>query len=311
LEGGLFSETREKRESRAKKIRQAENQLSKAATTFESFSEDSQSEETLPSTKMPDNDEKSEKRMVAPGSRDAPRFNSSSPGGLRRFIARMEDLWKDAGVTKDNDKKTMIGKYADMDSEEEWAAFDSFDKGSWDQFKKELIANYPESAAAARGTPARIRQLCANTAKIKLGDLETLCSFKRTFSTEARKLQTDPAAMANRELVELFISCLTESFAQAVLQYLGNRVSDSTSTTTGEKEKEKDGTSDSPKPAKAPRRPEDKYDLADVCNAAIKVSENSQGMFSLMRKESSSKSSEREVFVFNQPSSESKGLSDK
>jgi hypothetical protein len=60
-----------------------------------------------------------EKRMVTPGSRDAPRFKSTRPEELRRFIRLMEDLWVDHGIIDDQTKKTMIGKYADQDSEEE------------------------------------------------------------------------------------------------------------------------------------------------------------------------------------------------
>ena len=238
--------------------------------------------------------------MVAPGSKDAPKFKSSHPEELRRFIWRMEDLWESAGVTEDEKKKTMIGKYADVASEEEWSVFDTFERGSWENFKEELIANYPEAAAAERGTPGRIRQLCLETPKIRLGDLPTLYRFRRAFLTEARKLLKPPVAMANRELVELFFKCLSEALGSAVLQYLGNKDPSALS-----KNKAREGDSTNPS-----RRPEDKYDLEDVCKAAGQVSENSQGMFDLM-KESSSRSSEREVFMFNQPSSENKVLSDK
>ena len=47
----------------------------------------------------------SEKRMVAPGSKDAPRFKSSKPEELTCFIRLMEDLWKDAGVIVDMQRK--------------------------------------------------------------------------------------------------------------------------------------------------------------------------------------------------------------
>jgi hypothetical protein len=234
-----------------------------------------------------------EKRMVAPGSKDAPKFKSSHPEELRRFISRMEDLWEDAGVTNDEKKKTMIGKYADVASEEEWSVLNTFDNGTWDEFKKELIANYPEVAASNRGTPARLRRLCGETPKIRLGDTTALYSFKRAFLAEGKKLLNDPPAMSNRELVELFFGCLTEGLASAVLQYLGNRVTDS----KGKDVKDK--------------RPEDKYELEDVCKAAVQVSENSQGMLGLMGKESSSRSNERELFMFNQSPSENKVLSEK
>jgi hypothetical protein len=288
---------------RQKKIREVERQLAKTATSSTTKPTKMQPEGTTSSTV------RSDRKMIAPGSKDAPRFKSTRPEELRRFISLMEDLWKDAGVTNDEMKKSMIGKYADQDSEEEWAAFESFEKGySWDEFKEELIANYPEAAAAERGTPARLRQLCAETSKIKLGDMPALYAFRRAFMAEAKKLQKPPVAMANRELVELFIGCLSESMASAVLQFLGSSMAHS---------KSKDDSTSSGKVAEAKtgsvvvRRPEDKYDLEDVCKAAIQVSENSQGMFNLMKKELSSNTEERGVFLFNQPVSEAKALSEK
>jgi hypothetical protein len=250
-------------------------------------------------------------KMVAPGTRDAPKFSSTKPEGLRRFIRLMEDLWSEAGVTNDDVKKSMIGKYADEDSEEEWTAFTSFGRGhSWSEFKDELIENYPEAAAAERGTPARIRQLCSETSKVRLGDMPALYSFRRAFMVEAKKLQKPPAAMANRELVELFIGCLSESFASAVLQFLGNgvpRVETTESTASTSRGKEVDTTVTN----RPQRRPEDRYDLDEICKAAIQVSENSQGMFSLMRKDSSVNVGERGVLLFNQPVSETKALTNK
>jgi hypothetical protein len=273
-----------------------------------------QSEDTPPSPKMA---ERTEKRMVAPGTRDAPKFKSSNPEELLRFISRMEDLWEEAGVTDNAVKKKMIGKYADSVSEEEWSSFDSFEEGTWLEFKDELISNYPEVAAARRGTPARIRKICAEQAKIRLGDVLALYEFRKSFLIEARKLLKAPAVMANRELVELFIGCLTESFASAVLQFLGNRPPSSQpkknkgKASSGTAESANSGTTENVDSENA-RRPEDKYDLEDVWKAALQVSENSQGMFDLMKKrEPSSRSEERDVFVFNQPPSVTKILSDK
>ena len=158
----------------------------------------------MSSTKGPEKSdkvvEKNEKRMIAPGRRDAPKFKSDEPEKLRRFVRSMEDLWLEAGVDDDDAKKSMVGKYADVDSEEVWATFRTYGKGhSWEEFKKELIANYPEAAAAERGTPARIRQLCAETSKVRLGDMPALYSFRRAFMAEARKLQKPLAAMAGTQ----------------------------------------------------------------------------------------------------------------
>ena len=277
------------------KIKQAEEQLANAAVIQMPTSN---LDKNAPSDRvMIERDRK----MPAPGTRDAPRFTSEKPEGLRRFIRLIEDLWNDAGIKSDDIKKSMIGKYADQDSEEEWTAFKTFETGhSWNEFKSELIENYPEAAAAERGTPARIRQLCAETSKVRLGDMPALYAFNRAFMAEARKLQKPPVAMANRELVELFIGCLSESLASALLQYLGNKIF-STSSSLGKEGEE----------AKTERRPEDRYDLEEVSKAAIWVSNNSQGIFALMKQESYAKSGDRGVLLFNQPVSESKALTEK
>jgi hypothetical protein len=261
---------------------------------FKSMSSNSQPKDNTPPKVV------MERKMPAPGTRDAPRFSSEKPEGLRRFIRLMEDLWKESSVATDEVKKSMIGKYADQDSEEEWKAFKTFEAGhSWKEFKDELIENYPEAAAAERGTPARIRQLCAETSKVRLGDMPALYAFNRAFMAEARKLRKPPEAMANRELVELFISCLSESLGSALLQHLGNKIF-STPPSSG-----KEGET------KVERRPEDRYDLEEVSKAAIWVSNNSQGIFALMKQESSAKSGDRGVLLFNQPVSESKALTQK
>ena len=103
------------------------------------------------------------------------------------------------------------------------------------------------------------------------GDMPALYAFNRAFMAEARKLQKPPIAMANRELVELFIGCLSESLASALLQYLGNKIF-STSSSSGKEGEE----------AKTERWPEDRYDLEEVSKAAIWVSNNSQGIFALL-----------------------------
>src|SRR5271155_4794660 len=101
------------------------------------------------------------KTMVAPATRDAPKFDSKKPQEVRRFLLRMEDLLKEAGIKDDAEKKVSLGKYADKDSEEEWKALETYESGNtWEEFKDELLENYPEAAAAERGTPMRIRQVC-------------------------------------------------------------------------------------------------------------------------------------------------------
>src|SRR5271156_67942 len=91
----------------------------------------------------------------------------------------------------------------------------------WDDFKKEILENYPEASAAERGTPGRIRQIVKETDGIELGGTSKLYAYRRAFLAEANKLKKPPTVISNRELVELFMGGLALTFGQAVLQYLG------------------------------------------------------------------------------------------
>ena len=206
------------------------------------------------------------KQMVVPGTRDAPKFSADRPKELRRFIRQLEDLWKEAGIESDAEKKEGLGKYADQESEEEWKALDTYKREySWEDFKKEILENYPEASAAERGTPARIRQIVREADGIEMGDTPKLYAYRRAFLAEANKLKQPPAVMSNRELVELFVGGLSLNFGQAVLQYLGGMQ-------RGKKKEEDEKDPDKKK------RPEDRYDLTEVCRVAGEVSENAQGM---------------------------------
>ena len=283
---GLFSRTPSRipkpvqTRDRNQRIAEAENQIAIAGIQGQLLDEESAVEQALRDEENNLTEEENSqtdgnlskmvsKQMVVPGTRDAPKFSSSRPRELRRFIRQLEDLWNEAGISEDEAKKEGLGKYADQESEEEWKALDTYGKGhTWEEFKKEILENYPEASAAERGTPARIRQIVREAEGIELGDATKLYAYRRAFLSEANKLRRPPAVMSNRELVELFMGGLSLTLGQAVLQYLGGLKREQ----RGEKEKESD--------LGFARRPEDRYDLEEVCRAAGEVSENAQGMLS-------------------------------
>jgi hypothetical protein len=114
------------------------------------------------------------KTMISLLARDAPKFSSTRPQELRRFLRMMEDLWKEAGIKYDKEKAS-LGKYADAESEEEWKAFEIYPRGNtWNDFKEELIVNYPKAAEAERDTPARIKQVYRDMKGLKIWELYML-----------------------------------------------------------------------------------------------------------------------------------------
>src|SRR5277367_3136338 len=259
------------------------------------------------------------KNMVPPGTRDAPKFVARRPEELRQFLRQMEDLWNEAGIKEDKIKKESVGKYADYECEEEWAAFDTYvDPYTWDEFKEELFANYPEAAAAERGTPQRIREICDDQREIVLGDMQGLYGFRRKFMAEAKKLLAPPAVMSNRELVELFMGRLSGDMASLVFQRLSSLAASEVikvekPDATVNIDKAATAEEAVPKTKQICKRPEDRHDLSKVCEAAVAVSEDHQGFFRTVNKTSRRDSSRgREVMTFSQPqSSESRDLAQK
>ena len=170
-------------------------------------------------------------------------------------------------MESDSEEKESIEKYADQESKEEWGALKAFNEGhTWNEFKKELLDNYPEASVAERGMPARIWQIVWEADNVELGDTVKLYSYWQAFLAEANKLMKPPVVMSNRELVELFMGGLSSTMGQAVLQFLGG----SAKKKVAKKEKEAK--------VKDLRRPKDWHDLDEVCQAAGEVSENAQGM---------------------------------
>ena len=131
---------------------------------------------------------------------------------------------------------------------------------------------------------------------------------------EAKKLVKPLAAMSNRELVELFLGCLSDQMASAVLQFLGNIVSSSkpkTSKRRVETDNADNNLGSETVLSQASWQPEDRYDLDEVCQAVIQVSANSQGMFYLMNKPTHEPTNECGVLMLNQPVSKTKALAQK
>lgn len=194
--------------------------------------------------------------MPRPYGRDAPFFNRDKPEELRRFISQVEDCLTECKIDDEQEKKKWLGKYTDFGSEEEWRNFPTFETGSWENHKAEIIENYPEAADAERGSLARLESICKMHKLMEPTNLGDLLSLKRAFNNEAQRLTKDPPLVSNRELVNMFTKCLVPEFRQNVM----NRVS---VMKTGDNLKT--------------RRPEDLYDYQEIINTAIEIARGSAG----------------------------------
>lgn len=197
-------------------------------------------------------------KMPANTSRDAPKFDPDRPGELIRFFKLVEDLFKQCSVTDVAEQKDYAGRYTDSQTEREWQAMDSFDNGTWEKFKAEVIASYPEAKSLTNGSLKALRDICKTHSRLSIKDNSELKSLKRKFNAESKKLLTPPSIISNRELVDMFLACLEERFRSEVY----TRLSATTAT----------------KQATPNFRAEDPYELKEVMEAAELLVEGPSGV---------------------------------
>ncbi|KAK0476923.1 hypothetical protein EDD18DRAFT_1365874 [Armillaria luteobubalina] len=160
-------------------------------------------------------------QLPRPTSRDAPRFNEDEPENLRRFFNEIDDLFDDFNIVDDRERKRKIVRYADARSEDEWKMLDEYSDGSsYSDFKKAILANYPEAFDAETGTLSRLNRIVNEVANIEASERDIYLKFKRRFLTESKKLMMPPAIVTNRELVERFLSRLEYHFRETIVARL-------------------------------------------------------------------------------------------
>ena len=174
--------------------------------------------------------------------------------------------------------KYIIGKYADAKSEEEWSSFISYRDGyTCDEFKEELLNNYPEAAEAELGSPDRLKKIIREANNIKIGDLGNLYKYKRAFMTEANKLKKHPWNMSNRDLVGHFMDGLSLHLGREVLQDMRNLAKQRDAE---DEAAEKGKASMSTSRIKRRKTREEDFDLEEICESAIDVSAGALGQLS-------------------------------
>ena len=182
----------------------------------------------LPNTPNPDLEPKSDSGKMSsesrtkgmPNRRDnkAPSYDRNRPEELLRYIEDVEKEMIRASITVDQDKKDWLRHYADQRSSDEWTVLETYpsEKGSFDDFKEELVSHYPEATDSLEGSIARLDKLCAKSRPLTMDNLSVILEFIRGFKFEGRKLLTG-GCISNREIVTKFLNCLEPGMRQSVV----------------------------------------------------------------------------------------------
>lgn len=150
--------------------------------------------------------------MPVRNARGAPNFDPADRNELPRYFEDLEDWFKKAEITKDEEKRPYVIKYVPMQTAEEWKNLTGFDTKKYEEIKKMILREYPEVMSIQTGSLARLKKLCKENRRISEDDLQVLLDFKRAFMAEAAKLTKAPTLLANHTLVTYFVDCLTPNF---------------------------------------------------------------------------------------------------
>ena len=196
----------------------------------------------------------STRKMPKPGEKNAPTFDPEKPEDLGRFFERIEDWFADEGIRDDTDKKKRIVKYLDTDSESQWKAQSKFLDGSFEEFKKDVMASYPRAEEVMKGSVSALKKKIKKIGPVAVDERDELLSLVRTMTAEVLKLKSiQPPIHTNRELVDLFLARLTPDFAGRVANKLSvHRLM----------------ASQNPEDDPPARNTEDMYDIEDVMKMA-------------------------------------------
>lgn len=225
---------------------------------------------------MADQHAPARKLMPRPTCREAPEFKQETPQNLIRFLEYVEDLFQDCGITDAAVRKKWLGRYADTQSEAEWKAMPGYATATWDDFKRELISNYPEALEAVEGSVTKLERVCKANSVIGIRDVAELRKLKREFMAIACKLMAvNPPVVSNRELVKMFMGALDDNFAGQIYSRLSitgvappaaaapiNNAPDAVAAAVA-----------------AERRREDMYTIEQVIKVALDLAEGASTMF--------------------------------
>jgi hypothetical protein len=201
------------------------------------------------------------KDMPSPYARDAPKFHYEKPEELNRYIRRLEELFSKHSIDDEHEKIKYLGAYADARTEKEWEAMATYDLGVFENHKKEIIDSYPEASNEARGSIKELKRIRDSFLGITCQDLTRLQAFKRAFTAEAKRLQTEPAMLSNHEAIEFFLKPLSSGFKKKIIDKL--EVTDMVN----------------PAAANKDRCPEDRFPLEKIIETAVNIARGMQASY--------------------------------
>ncbi|PBK58700.1 hypothetical protein ARMSODRAFT_900176, partial [Armillaria solidipes] len=143
--------------------------------------------------------------------KSTPRFEKSTdPEELERFFTRLEELFDKCAIAPDVDKKKYAVVYTDIKTEKQWKVLDHFAKGTYEEFKQDVLSSYDSALAGDRDAMQELKQLIRRYRLSPIQEKSEYMSFKREFQVLAVVLKKE-GVCSNRELVDQFLAPMADS----------------------------------------------------------------------------------------------------
>ncbi|PBL04222.1 hypothetical protein ARMGADRAFT_1022687 [Armillaria gallica] len=148
--------------------------------------------------------------MPRPNEKSAPRFESSTdPEELERFFSRLEELFNKSVVTMDAEKKKYAVVYTDIKMEKQWKVLEHYVKGTFEEFKKDILSSYDSTLAGDRDAMQEMKQLIHRYRLSLIQERSDYMSFKWEFQVLPAVLKNEDVC-SNRELVDQFLTPMSD-----------------------------------------------------------------------------------------------------
>ncbi len=156
--------------------------------------------------------------MPGPHEKSAPKFeNSTDPKELERFFSCLEELFDQCAVTDDLVKKKYAVSYTDVKMEKQWKVLDYFNKGTFGEFKSEVLGSYDGAVDGDHDSVWELKKLVDQYNLLPIRKKSDFMAFKREFAVLAAALS---AVLSNRELVDHFLRPMSDELYDSIKRRL-------------------------------------------------------------------------------------------
>ncbi|KAF8209862.1 hypothetical protein K438DRAFT_1753486 [Mycena galopus ATCC 62051] len=151
--------------------------------------------------------------------RNALKFDDDTPEDLTQFSEAVEWMMELA-ETPDDEKNAFIVRYTVLKTRNLWKRFETFTK-TYDEFKKEILNNYPSAIDTEWGTVKKLRKVLKKFDNEDIGseDQDELMKLAWEMHLEAAKLLAS-GQLTDQEAVPMFLDKLDNKFQERILDNL-------------------------------------------------------------------------------------------